>query len=288
MKTKINWLILALATLMSSCEQETTIVALDVSATEIYLGSPITSQTCEISSTSNWSATCDAYWIELDKPNGPKGISTLTISTPNIPNEFSQATITLSNEEGKTAHIEVRSNDERCIFYTTTDQQPLDLYNWDWNLIESHTYGIIRFYNPIREIPDDAFEYKVYLASIAIPYGVNVIGEYAFSYCSSLTHINIPESVNSIGESAFYNCSSLTQINIPANVTNIGDHAFYGCSSLTTVFCKPTIPPSLSYDHVPFESEYVRWIFVPAESLNDYKTDYPWSDYSDIIRGYNF
>lgn len=156
---------LALATLMSSCEQEIQIAGLDVSATEIYLGSPITSQTCEISSTSNWSATCDAYWIELDKPNGPKGISTLTISAPNIPNEFSQATITLSNEEGKTAYIEVRSNDDRCIFYTTTNQQPLNLYNWDSNLIESHTYGIIRFYNPIREIPDDAFNNKVYLGT---------------------------------------------------------------------------------------------------------------------------
>ena len=198
---------LALATLMSSCEQEIQIAGLDVSATEIYLGSPITSQTCEISSTSNWSATCDSYWIELDKPNGPKGISTLTISAPNIPNEFSQATITLSNEEGKTAYIEVRSNDERCIFYTTTNQQPLDLYNWDSNLIESHTYGIIRFYNPIREIPDDAFNNKVYLASIAIPYGVNVIGNRAFESCDNLSNIIIPASVTIIGGGAFSYCS---------------------------------------------------------------------------------
>lgn len=40
----------------------------------------------------------------------------------------------------------------------------------------------------------------------AIPYGIEVIGDYAFEDCTSLTSIEIPNSLREIGNCAFDGC----------------------------------------------------------------------------------
>ena len=73
------------------------------------------------------------------------------------------------------------------------------------------------------------------LVSVALPEGMEKIGERAFSYCESLSSVVIPSSVTEICESAFYDCTSLTSVEIPSSVTVIGEYAFCGCTSLTSV-----------------------------------------------------
>lgn len=241
--------------LLSSCEQEIKTAQLNISEREIYLSTSNNSQTCEITSTSEWTATCDAQWIEMDKLNGEKGTNTLTILAKESATDGS-ASILLRNEEGLTDEIKVTYNSQYFIHYTTTDQQKLVLNsNWDKNTIESHTYGLITFNEPITSIPHRAFNSEKTLASISIPSSVTSIGNYAFFECSSLTSVTIPNSVTSIGEHTFAYCG-ITSINIPNSVTSIGrgaftgsriesvtipnnvtsiDDAFYGCDHLTSV-----------------------------------------------------
>ena len=121
----------------------------------------------------------------------------------------------LRNEDGKTADITVTYDDPNVILYTTTDQKMLDLGN-SFNAydIESHTYGRIRFYNPVKKIPERAFSRKTTLASISMPHGVESIGDEAFYHCDALTQVNIPDGVTSIGSSAFSGCDALTQVTI--------------------------------------------------------------------------
>ena len=131
------------------------------------------------------------------------------------------------------------------IYYTTINNQKLDVYPEDGYTVLSHDYsngqGIIAFFEPLTTIEDEAFNLCFYLTSVTIPDSVTTIGDYAFN-CSSLTSINIPEGVVSIGDYAFAGCSSLTSVNIPDSVTWIESYAFYGCDRLTSV----NIPDSVT------------------------------------------
>ena len=159
--------------------------------------------------------------------------------------------------------------------------------------------------NSVTTIENWAFGNCIGLTSITIPNSVTFIGLYAFNGCSSLTSVTIPNSVTTISINAFFGCSSLTSVTIPNSVNSIWDSAFNGCSSLTSV----TIPNSVNFignsafadcskleevyclaEKVPytitdaFEKSYPEnaTLYVPAASLNAYKTTEPWSYFGTI------
>ena len=132
--------------------------------------------------------------------------------------------------------------------------------------------------NSVTSIGDNAFNYCSSLTSIEIPNSVTFIGDYAFYYCSSLTSIDFGENsqLTFIGESAFSSCSSLTSIEIPNSVTYIGVYAFDGCSSLTKIYCYAESAPDAAGN---FLGECNVVIYVPEQSLDDYKAASPWNNY---------
>ena len=124
------------------------------------------------------------------------------------------------------------------------------------------------------------------LTSIEIPNSVTSIRQQTFSGCSSLTNIEIPNSVTSIGYDAFYDCSSLTSIEIPDLVTSIGDLAFWGCSSLRVIKCYadnvPEIECNQDYCCVFYGCPSDMTIYVPINSVQEYKAADPWNDYNIV------
>ncbi|MBO7313867.1 MAG: leucine-rich repeat domain-containing protein, partial [Alistipes sp.] len=131
------------------------------------------------------------------------------------------------------------------------------------------------------------------LANVTIPNCVTEIGDWAFYLCSSLTNINIPDSVTTIGEGAFCDCSSLAGVTIGNGVTNIESWAFDYCSSLTSVYCKATATPNAILDFDGYWNAFDnnasgRKIYVPAASVEAYKSAIYWSDYAADIVGYDF
>ena len=89
----------------------------------------------------------------------------------------------------------------------------------------------------------------------------------------------IPSDVTVIGSSAFYGCASLTSVTIPSGVTSIGSSAFYNCTGLTSVTVLATTPPVLGSS--AFYGSYP--IYVPAASVETYKTASGWSTYASRI-----
>ncbi len=126
------------------------------------------------------------------------------------------------------------------------------------------------------------FGYNDFTSSLTIPNSVTTIGNWAFYGCSSLTgDLVIPNSVTTIGNWAFYGCSSLTgDLVIPNSVTTIGNYAFNNCNDFSGMMMFGTIPLTLGYGVFDY-SDFP--IYVPYESLNDYKTATNWSYYEDRI-----
>ena len=162
----------------------------------------------------------------------------------------------------------------------------------------------------IRHIGEYAFWSCTNLTSITIPDGLESIGEYAFSNCTKLTSITLPNSLTDIKIFAFYQCSSLKSVVIPDNVKNIeggafnfcrtlqsltigsgvqtiGSNAFDYCYDLKTVICKLVKVPTKAeaYSGIYFNgiAHADATLYVPAESLEDYRSTYPWNKFGTIL-----
>ena len=186
----------------------------------------------------------------------------------------------------------------------------------EWAFGECISLASCTIGNGVRSIGYAAFYWCISLTSITIPKSVTNIGEFAFGGCYALTSIFIenentqydsrencnaiietstntliagcqntiiPNNVTSIGSSAFYECLTLTSITIPDSVTSIGRDAFDYCSSLTTVICKAIEVPELEsnvFNGMPLSE---ATLYVPAESLEDYKVAEQWKDFGTIL-----
>ena len=122
---------------------------------------------------------------------------------------------------------------------------------------------------------------NAHITSFTIGEKVEVIPGTLCYGLSELTSITIPNSVKTIGNHAFRDCSGLTAIGIPENVTSIGSSAFSGCSALTSITCLAQIPPTCGDDCF---NEVLRTIplYVPAESVEDYKTAAVWQEFYNV------
>ena len=123
---------------------------------------------------------------------------------------------------------------------------------------------------------------NISINSVEIQNSVTTIGNYTFYYCEGLTSINIPNGVTTIGGSAFDNCSALTSVTIGNGVTSIGNSTFQSCSGMTSVTINATTPPSLG-SNVFYDTNNCP-IYVPAESVDAYKTATNWKTYASRIQ----
>lgn len=169
-------------------------------------------------------------------------------------------------------------------------------------------------------IPRLAFAYNYYTENIKIPNHVTSIGDSAFVACRGLKRfnsdidgiVNIPDSVITIGEAIIYPNNKIyneyiTEINIPDSVTTIGQYAFANhvkCNTLNigsgitsigshafnyvgrdvekfTMTIKAITPPT--WDGYLNNVEDIS-IYVPAESVDDYKAASGWSKYANKIK----
>lgn len=142
----------------------------------------------------------------------------------------------------------------------------------------------IKLPNNVTSIGKSAFNRCTVLTSIEIPNSVTEIDNATFYECTSLTSVEIPNSVISIGDWAFNYCSGLTYVTIPNSVKSIGEGAFYGCKSLNSITCEAVIPPTLGSGYEVFYDvdKTACILYVPAESLDAYKSADQWKDFANI------
>lgn len=167
--------------------------------------------------------------------------------------------------------------------------------------------------NSLRTICEGAFIGCDGLKGIIIPENVYQIDKYAFRACTSLETVLIKGQLTSLEGMIFYdctslkivefaegitrlpsrmfgNCVSLETITLPASIEKIETKIFEGCTNLKTVYVKATTPPDMNSSVFPYYESQDRncKIYVPVESVEEYKKANNWSRYADQIEGYNF
>ena len=151
---------------------------------------------------------------------------------------------------------------------------------WYKNHPNGAVYAGNVFYKYKGDIPQNT--------SFVIKEGTVSISPYAFvkeNYHEdySLVSVSIPNSVEVIGEGAFYRCRALTSIVIPAGVTTIETLAFHYCKALNSVTCEAVNPPALSGSVFLSTPIADATLYVPAESIEAYKTATEWKDFGQIL-----
>ena len=164
----------------------------------------------------------------------------------------------------------------------------------------------------LRYIGVHAFGGCSSLVSVHIPESVSQIGDGAFMGCSSINlfsgrfadssgkylvdngsivavalglvqgTIIIPQNVNCIGGDVFRGYDGLTSITIPSGVIKIKCCAFYDCINLKSITIEAQDPPT--GESAMFDNTNNCSIFVPAESVDEYKAAKYWSNYADRIQ----
>ena len=133
--------------------------------------------------------------------------------------------------------------------------------------------------NSAKEIGSYAFSGCTNLKQVILPENLGILGSYVFSGCSSLTEIILPNNLTTIEKYAFEKCSKLLEIILPVNVNVIGENVFKHCNQLEKIIVLSSNPPKLGGSLGISATN----IYVPAESVELYKTAPLWSDYADKI-----
>lgn len=119
------------------------------------------------------------------------------------------------------------------------------------------------------------------LRKLKVSAGVREISANAFYQCESLEHVELNEGLATIGANAFNTMWALQTITIPSTVTTIGEQVFNYSTSLATVIVLATTPPTV--DRIPFNHSSIKKIYVPAESVEAYKSATNWTYYAAKI-----
>lgn len=139
----------------------------------------------------------------------------------------------------------------------------------------------------IKNIGEYTFFNCYNLIDVVIPEGVVSIGNQSFAACHKLENVTIPNTMETIGYYAFRNCKKMENITIPSSVTYIGCLVFMNCESLSAIYCEAITPPAI--DMFAFDTNKTEpTIYVPMESLSNYKSAYGWERYADYIKGYEY
>ena len=160
----------------------------------------------------------------------------------------------------------------------------------------------IHFASTTKTIEHSAFSGSG-LESIVIPETITSIGDYAFSNCNRLVSASVPKSANTLGTLIFRNsirlkevtygptivksdlfigCTSLEKVTLLEGVNTIDFQAFRNLRNLTNLILKATTPPTLNSN--AFYNTGLTHIYVPATSVDIYKSDREWRVFANKIQ----
>lgn len=135
----------------------------------------------------------------------------------------------------------------------------------------------------VNIIKNAAFGACAELSEVSIPESVQYIEAEAFTNCTKLTSITIPPAVTTIEYGTFENCSNLSGVIIPSQVTKIYHAAFKNCAAMSSITVQASTPPNVMFSSVFEKINKTIPVYVPAGSVQLYRSAVYWKDFSNII-----
>lgn len=125
------------------------------------------------------------------------------------------------------------------------------------------------------------------LKNYTIPDNVHYIESGVLSDIEEIESVELSDSVCEIDGSCFNNCPNLKNVVLPLFLKRIGEYSFYG-SPIETIYCRSNRPPFREDNDNTFDRPFIDniKIFVPEQSVNQYRTAPFWKKYSENIEGY--
>ena len=97
------------------------------------------------------------------------------------------------------------------------------------------------------------------------------------------TTFTVPSNVKTIAYRAFANNITLTSVTFNASLETIGAYAFDGCTAVTIYTFNSDVPSLTAYS--TFNKDSLTNMYVPTSSLNNYKNDVYFKEYTSYLTG---
>lgn len=172
----------------------------------------------------------------------------------------------------------------------------------NWSRYEDAFLSCDMIDNGFIILNDELIQYIGNEEIIVIPQSVTSISEYAFSFAQGaiVFHENtmisiignnsfsfykgesiiVAEGVTEIMDNAFAQASNLKNLTLPSTLLSLGEGVFDGCNMLESITVYAEVPPAYNGD---FPTNSNITIYVPEESVDDYKSHADWSQIKDNI-----
>ncbi len=130
------------------------------------------------------------------------------------------------------------------------------------------------------QIPGDSFIHDRGLKIVSFPNGLSSIGGSSFANCEELSEFTIPDAVGNIGSYTFLNCKALSAVTLPEEIARLNNSLFNGCLGLSELRVFNPVPPTMGNEVFNGVRNDLQ-VYVPAESVDTYKTASGWDRYAD-------
>lgn len=156
---------------------------------------------------------------------------------------------------------------------------PDNITDLGWRAFQScKSMTTITLPETIKSIGTEALQNTSITGVVNLP-NVTSIGSNSFSF-TKIAEVILGDLITTIPSSAFASCGSLTKVTCGKSVTSIGGSAFR-LAKVATFTIYAVSPPTLTANS--FEGCPLAHIYVPAESVEAYKTATYWSNKASII-----
>ena len=118
------------------------------------------------------------------------------------------------------------------------------------------------------------------LKTLVLDSNVRTVSNFGYSSVESVT---IAEGVTTFNDNCFKGCSSLESIVLPSTTSVMTHGVFNTCANLTSVTILATTPPT-GVSTYTFQNSPNAQVYVPAESVETYKSASGWSQWASRIQ----
>ena len=136
----------------------------------------------------------------------------------------------------------------------------------------------------VNSIEFSSFNGCTELETIIIGDNVLNIQTSAFSHLKKLKNITFNNKIEGISNYVFRGCTALTTLTFPKSINFFASGSFEDCPNLKTFIIKAETPPRVNTFPSLFSTGDEPTIYVPANSVENYKKAEGWKKYANKIQ----